>query len=412
MSRAVQYQKGAVIFFEGEYPKFIYILKQGGIEISRVAPDKRTTVYDPVKVGDFFGIENKIVNMPYISRAVATQDSTVVLLSAEEFEALIFKEKNIYMNIIRNICSELKELHAKMYGSSSPQVERNHERGMFHVANGFLYTNEYLPCRDVCTKFLELYPESDHKQKIEEMIEATKRYTLENTGFFHHVLYSDIEDAELFLQESFKRYEKTLPPRKVIFSEFEKGDSVFLVTSGVVRSTKFGKGSNMNLSLARPGEFFGLNHFVDMEVRDVSAITTDEVKLLEFTRDGFEELLLSNPKIAFMFIKSLATKLHIDRRIFRNDFISNLQTRLKDMFAVLDDLGLCEKLEGKARKIYLDSVNISVWTNIPSDEITKELDLLESQGVIHTSNDGWFIVNDIEEARRVSEGIRLVNTKS
>lgn len=411
MPRTVHYQQDAVVFLEGENPKYIYILQSGLVEIGRIDPETRKVVYEPVKPGNFFGIENKILNLPYMMRAISKSASSVVLLTVEEFEQFVVRDPNLSMNITKNLCTELKHTHARMY-TDIQQIEKNHERGMCHVAKGFFSTEEFLPCRSVSKRFLELYPNSEFKPQVEELVKETEKYTLASTGFLSHVLYPNTEESEIFLQDSFKRYEKEYEPREVIFSEFEKEDSVFMVLSGVVRSTKYIKGANINLSLARPGEFFGLNWFVDMEYRDVSAITTDTVKLLEFKRDVFMELLAKNPVISYMFIKSLSYKVHVDRRIFRNNFISNLQTRLKDMFSVLDEIGFCEKVGGKSRKIYLTNRNISVWTSVPLSEIEKEMELLETQGIVKMSDEGWFIVNDIEEARRVSQGIRIVVNKN
>lgn len=406
MPRTVHYQQDAVIFLEGENPKYIYILQAGLVEIGRLDPETRKVVYEPVRIGNFFGIESRILNLPYTMRAISKTASTVVLLTLEEFEQFVLRDSNLCMHIIKNLCTELKQTHAKMY-SDIPQAEKNNERGMCHVAKGFMSTEEFLPCRSASKRFLELYPNSEFKSQAEDLIKETEKYTLANTGFTNHVLYSDTEESEIFLQDSFKRYEKIYEPREVIFSEFEKNDSVFIVLSGVVRSTKYVQGSNINVSLARPGEFFGFNLFMDMDHRDISAITTDNVKLLEFTHSNFMELLGKNPAVAYMFIKSLSYKVHVDRRIFRNNFINNLQTRLKDMFSVLDEIGFCEKIGGKSRRIYLTNKNISVWTSVPLPEIEKEMELLESQGIVKMDDD-CFIVNDIEEARRVSQGIRIV----
>lgn len=411
MARTVQYQKGAVIFFEGESPKHIYILEHGSVEISHISPETKQVTYTPVNVGDFFGMENKIVNMPYLSRAIAVKDSAVVLLSTEEFKEFVLKDTKMSNHLIQTICSELEKLHEKVYGDAI-NLEKNPERGLFHVANAFFLENEFLPAKETCEKFLEAYPDSVHKQQVTDMLEKSKHERTNDVEKMSHVLFSDPEETEIFMPEAFSKFEKTFPARNIIFSEFENGNSTFMVLSGVVRSTKYTNGLNSNVSLSRPGEFFGLNYFVNMARRDVTAISIDPVKVLEFPNEIFKKILVEYPKIAFMFIKHLATKLHIDRRIFRNNHINNLQTRLKDIFAVLDDIGLCEKLEGKSRKIYLSIENISIWSGIPAEEIQKEMDILQEQGIVRMHEDNFFIVNDIEEARRVSEGIRIVNAKS
>lgn len=410
MARTVHYQKNAVIFFEGEKPKYIYILRTGSVEVAHISPDLKMTLYTPIKCGQFFGIETKIADTPYISRAIARENSTVTLINRDEFEKFIFKDNTIAANMIKDLCAQLKELHATMYSSDTQQIERNYERGMFHVANAFFSTNEFKSCKEMCSKLLQYYPNTSYKNELDGMINTSNTREETSTATNMPVIFEDAQETELFLPESFKKFEKEFPEHSVIFSEFEEGNSVFLVLSGIVRSTKYKKGVNANLSLARPGEFFGLNAFVDMDRRDVTCITAGQVKVMELSLDSFYDLLKACPKIAYLFIKHLATKLHIDRRIFRNNYIPDLQIRLKDMFAVLDDLGLCEHLEDKSRKIYLSPTNIHVWLGISEEDIRNELDILEQQNMISVFDEGWIIVKDIGEARRVSEGIRIVNT--
>lgn len=403
MARTVQYQKGAVIFFEGESPKFIYILKNGNIEISRLDHETKSTTHSSIKEGHFFGVKNKLVNTPYMSTATAVEDSTVILLSTDEFENSISMDKKISAEIIKNFCNQLKQVHAKLYHKhNGAQKEWNKESGMFNTARGFFDMKEYSPCKDVCDKFMEQFPESNYKQKINEMEAASREKMYWNNKKEPCAIFHIADDSELLLPSSFSHYEKTIAARKVIFSEFEKGDSVFMVTSGIVRSTKYIGGANVSISLATPGEFFGLNAFIGKDTRDVSCVSITDAKVLEFQHSEFENIISENPKIAFMFIKLLAKRIYLDRKILRNNYINDLQIRLKDMFTVLDDNGLCEKIDSKSRRIYLSAKNISIWTNIPEEEIEQELQLLENNGVIR-NKDGCIIVSNIEDSRNVSQ---------
>lgn len=394
MAKTVKYAKGSVLFLEGEMPKYVYILRDGSIEISHVTPDAEKTEFKTVKKGFLVGIKNILVNMPYTSTAVMTEDSTVILLSAAEFKDFIINESKENLAIIKNISSQLKEIHGKLYARFESPREKDCERGMFLVAKSFFCMNEYQLCEDMCEKFLSNYPNSNYKMQIDEMIENLKKANIEKK---EEPTYSETKTPEIILPDSFKRYEKIVPARKIIFSEFEAGNSLFLVQSGAVRSTKCTNGMNVNVSIAKSGEFFGLNAFVDMDIRDVTCITTTNSKILEFPVDDFQKIISKNSETAFMFLKQLSKRIYLDRTILQNNYINDYQIRIKDMIYIMEKNGLCEKLGNKSRKVDLTAYNISVWTNIRQEIIQKELNVLEAQGIIHQSDEGWFTVKDIEK---------------
>lgn len=431
MSKTIQYKKGAVIFFEGEKPCYILMLREGEVEISRFDNESKKFVYKTVKSGYFFSVKNKLMNMPYMSTAIATKDSVVTMFSKNEFEEFILCHNNLVLEIIKGLSGELKEIHAKLYAKYDYPREKNCERGMMRVARGFFDMQEYVTCVDVCNKFLEMNSKSNFKTKIEELLEdidkiekdetdkksRQKKYkridvsddkdvSVQDALSQRNVIFSEDDKVEIQLPESFKRYEKSFPAHKVIFSEFENGDSFFMVASGFVRSTKYINGTNVSISLAKPGEFFGLNYFVDMPIRDVTCVTSGDVKVLEFDRTYFETIITDNPKISLLLLKMLAKRVYLDRKILRNSYIADLQLRLKDMFSVLDENELCEKVGGSSRKINLTAKNISVWANVTEDAIQKQLDLLEFQKLIRQSDEGWILVRDIEGMKNISSGIR------
>lgn len=409
MAKTVKYTKGSAIFLEGEMPKYVYILRDGSIEISRVTPDTERTVYKTVKKGFLFGIKNILVNMPYTSTAITTEDSTVILLSANEFRNFILNESKENLAIIKNISNQLKEIHGKLYAKFESPREKDCERGILLTARSFLHTKEYQSCQDMCEKILSSYPNTKYKSQVDEMLEKIEKEKDKETK--HHK-YSETATPAIILPDSFKRYEKTIPARKVIFSEFEKGDSLFLVQSGVVRSAKCINGININVSLAKPGEFFGLNAFVDMDVRDVTCITTDDTNVLEFPVDDFQKIISENSEIAFMFLKQLSKRVYLDRKILQNTYIKDYQLRIKDMIYTMEKNGLCEKIGAKSRKIDLTADNISVWTNIDKDVIQKQLDVLETHGIIHQSEEGWFTVKDIERCSTFNSHLRYKNSST
>lgn len=411
MPKTVQYKKGAVIYCEEEHTKYIYILQHGSVEVSYFNAAAQKYVAPSLVPGDFFGVKSTLLGLPHTSKAIATSDSTIIFLTLDEFENIFTQDGKLALRMMKAFSVQLMQMHASVYKKFGIKKETNCEHGMYLVAKGFFDAKEYTQCIYQCERFLTAYPQSRFKEKIDTILSNIETVDDEIKASGPPIFFADLQEFELSLPDSFERYERELSPYEIIFSEFEKGDSFFLVLSGVVRSTKYVRGLNVNLSLAMPGEFFGLNKFINESTRDVTCVATSPATILEFKSEDFEALILENPKIGYLMLKLLAKRAHDDRIILRNLYIPELPYRLKDMFVALDDLGLCEKQKDAARKIYLTPHYISVWLNEPVEKIQEELEKQEQQGVLLLFDD-WIIVKDIEELRRISKGKRLELNKN
>ena len=60
-----------------------------------------------------------------------------------------------------------------------------------------------------------------------------------------------------FSLPAFNRFAKKYEPEEVIISEFEPGNSFYLIQSGEVQLVKCVNGTKKNLDILKPGEFFG-----------------------------------------------------------------------------------------------------------------------------------------------------------
>lgn len=414
MSKVVEYKKGSVIFFEGGKSSDIFLLKNGSVEISFNDVTTNKTVVNCISVGEVFGVRDTLTNIPRTSQAVAASDSTIIVFSIKEFEELLGSDNNLCMNTVVKIYLKLKNLHAKLYNKSKLNAKKifNSEHGMFRVAKGFFNASSYMQCHDISKKFLELYPTSDYVPEINDFLKTSEKFISEISNINTSVFLTDTDELNIFLSSSFKKYEKTFPARQVIFSEFEEGTSVFLVLSGIVHSTKFISGRNFGISLTAPGEIFGLNGIVNQNLREVTASTTSEVKVLEIPLSDFWKFVLSNSKVALVVMRLLSRRINNDALVLKNIYISDLQIKLKDIFVALDEMGFCEKIKGNIRKVYLSSMDISAWTGEPLEVIEEELEYLEKHGVIVRSDDGWIIVNNIEMARRDIDTKKIINKTS
>lgn len=118
------------------------------------------------------------------------------------------------------------------------------------------------------------------------------------------------------LQDMFQDWEDTLNfgANKVIFSERDKADVMYVVLSGEIELTLNGE----PLGMESPGGLVGEMAMTHPEgTRSATATTISKVKLAKVNRDQFADLVSENGEFALHVMKVLANRL-----IVANTFIT------------------------------------------------------------------------------------------
>lgn len=409
MPNTVQYPKGAVIFFEGKTTDKIFILKNGSVALTHVDPDTKEVVTVQINNGEFFGVKYTLIGKPNANTATAVTDSTVITITPEEFEDLVINDQQLMFKMLRAFSAQVTQFHKQLSAKFNTEKVTDFEKGMFDVANSFLDANEYQECVDVFERFLQLYPNSEKREDIYNLIakaqnkiaeaneKAAKKTDGESVSSFDM-----LPDAVPYLPESFKRFEKYFEPNRVIISEFDVGDNFYLVQSGVVRITKFLNGRNTNVAVIKPGDFFGLHELLSEEVHSATCITASKVKVLEFTKENFEPVITSIPQTAVMLLKLFSRMVNDDRRMFKNLCIQNMQMRISDMFLMFDEMGLGERGDANTVRFYMTTHDIAQWLALSDEDAKSKLKQLEDLRQIKV-DEKMIIVTDINNLRSVVE---------
>ncbi len=123
----------------------------------------------------------------------------------------------------------------------------------------------------------------------------------------------------------------------VVASEHDRGDSLFVVLSGMVRIYMSDeKGREIELGTEGPGEFFGVMIF-DGGPRSASALTLEKSRLAVFSRADLETLMEQYPVIAIRLIRKLINRLRVAtasiKRLGLLDVYGRIVQLLLDEFA-------------------------------------------------------------------------------
>ena len=136
---------------------------------------------------------------------------------------------------------------------------------------------------------------------------------------------------------AFGRFTRTFQPGEMIFSEFEPGDTFYLIQSGRVQLVKIIGDIERTLDILQPSEMFGEMAILENSPRSATAIALDLVKVLEFNSQNFDILMLGNPQIALKLLRMFCKRIYDSKRRFMILTLPEPQLKIADVFLMLDE---------------------------------------------------------------------------
>ena len=411
MPKAIQYSKGSIIYFEGDFSDKIFIMQSGSVLLTGTDIETREPTAEQVKSGEFFGVKSAFGHFAREETATALSQTVVVALTVQEFEILFSKNKTLILKMLRVFSNQLRQIHKKTE-SILNKVQEDQQVGMIAVAKSLYDAELYRSACDVYIKFLSRYPKTPKKNEVAKLYAECKmraeRAALSNK-FKESVMEENLDSSlKMFSLPSFERFAKTYEPGEVIISEYEPGDSFYLIQSGDVQLVKCVNGTSKNLDILKPGEFFGEMAILDNSPRSATCIANGPVKCLEFNKENFELLITGNPQIALILLKLFCKRIYDQKRRFRILVIKDLQARIADVFLMLDEMNPVSNPNEKMRRFNVGISDIAHWAGLSYDTTRDEIHKLLEKHKLEVF-DSYIIVNNIVELKRLYESRYGVN---
>jgi len=177
----------------------------------------------------------------------------------------------------------------------------------------------------------------------------------------------------------FEKFGHDIGPGEVLFKEGEAGDKMFIIQDGKIKITKRIKGKDHLLAILGKGEFFGEMAIVNRIKRTATATTMSPVRLLEFDRDGFVQMIEKNAGIALSMIDRLCRRL-----ASAVEKLKHFMTKGEDGLVALN---LYYAFKGSSRGKTIDDYEAlldetALHLSIPRDRIEAIVDTLLEAGVM------------------------------
>ncbi len=206
---------------------------------------------------------------------------------------------------------------------------------------------------------------------------------------------------------AFTRFARTYQPGELIFSEFEPGDSFYLIQAGRVRITKIVGDIEKNIDILSAPEIFGEMAILEGTPRSATAIALETVKVLEFNRANFEILMIGNPQIALRLLKVFTKRIYDQKRRFMILTLDDPQAKIADVFLMLDETQGASnqgELDGDKREFKVTVDDVAHWAGMNTAEVQTLLGHFVNQRRIELYPDRIVVKN-------INDFIRFVNSK-
>jgi CRP/FNR family transcriptional regulator, polysaccharide utilization system transcription regulator len=103
------FRKKDIVFTEGSYPNSLYLIVNGKVKTYKTNEDGKELITDVHTDGAYIGYLALIENSPYLESAVALEDTEIVQIPKEDFNTLIFNNREIAKKFIAILSSNLKD---------------------------------------------------------------------------------------------------------------------------------------------------------------------------------------------------------------------------------------------------------------------------------------------------------------
>ena len=109
-----KYEKGKILFIEGESGEAVYFVKKGKIKIYKSDIEGREYILHIFGPGQIFAEAVLLEGGPYPASAVAVEDSVVGMIKNRDLEDLLKKNTEIALKIIKIMSHRLRESQDKI----------------------------------------------------------------------------------------------------------------------------------------------------------------------------------------------------------------------------------------------------------------------------------------------------------
>ena len=172
------YKAGSIVYFTGDTSDRVYILKQGQAQSIFLSEETGYETRELINIGEFFGVKSILGTYPQEDTVQCLTDCVVIIITYEEFESLIAKNKpiiikmlKVFSNQLRRINKRVRELVENDINDEAPDLLE----GLYSIGEFYFKNKKYKNALYAYKRYLQYADEdSTYYNTVKEKIEECK----------------------------------------------------------------------------------------------------------------------------------------------------------------------------------------------------------------------------------------------
>jgi len=407
MPKSIKFGANALIYCTGDKADKIFLLQKGTIWLTYVDIESGEETSDIVEAGEFFGLKPVLGRFRREENALAKEAAVVLVFTPSEFELLLASNDRIVMKMIKVFSDQLRRVHAHISSITKTQYVKP-DYGLFEIGEKYMKHGRHSQARYIFNRYLELYPEEENSEEARDNLRILDKNSAfsDRGGNSAGVVppgRAPVGDGMFQMDQDFlARFSRSYRPGEIIFSEYEPGNTFFLILSGDVKVVKNTGQNEKTLDVLHQSEIFGEMAILDKSPRTASVIAVNEVTMLEFTGENFEVLMRGNAQISMKLLRVLATRIHTAKRRAMILTLADSHTKIADVFLMLDETRSTsnDKALDYSREFKITIEDVAHWAGLNLMETKEVLDYYVTQRRISIYQNRM-VVKNIKDFSRI-----------
>ncbi len=131
-----EFQKGEVIFYEGNQPYELYWICSGSVKLYKLGPKGEPLVLRLLGPGDIFGYRALLAEEPYAATAKALENTDICSISKETLLDLLHHSPELTLQLLKKLAKELRTSEEHMLEIAQETVRERTARLLVFLLQG------------------------------------------------------------------------------------------------------------------------------------------------------------------------------------------------------------------------------------------------------------------------------------
>lgn len=170
------YKAGSIVYFTGDTSDRVYILKQGQAQSIFLSEETGYETRELINIGEFFGVKSILGTYPQEDTVQCLTDCVVIIITYEEFESLIEKNKPIIIKMLKVFSNQLRRINKRVRELVENDISEEGQdplEGLYGIGEFYFKNKKYRNALYAYKRYVQ-YADEDSafyntaKEKIEE----------------------------------------------------------------------------------------------------------------------------------------------------------------------------------------------------------------------------------------------------